>query len=488
MPAPDAELPELPPLDLDERDEDGPAGRIDELFESTEFGDEAGAEEEVPLDLDVGVKLDIPGESAEDTGGGELVLDIAALLQSADEQSEPDGDETGVAALDPSLDLSQTDEIGVDTPDEDGSFAMDDLVADELPGLDADEEGEYDGDADSALLDGAGVRDEAPPPWAGRRLIEQPLSASDALEAIAVERGVVVAGGDDVLWIEPGSGPLRLAAGGGRIDHIVLVGPERDRIVYATALGGLFRRQRVGGTVEELRTWREAAGAREGRPFHVELCQIASDDARNVILARVSNGVLVRSTDGGTHWERIDTGGEARALPRRAAPVAVLVASPRGGVLVRSPDAGASWQRFELDPIAAALAERKDPLLAAAGSVVALGHPELGLVVSSDGGASFERVSGCAAVSALAAESQKGQSFVWAALYRESEDFSEIVQIDPVERIAERVAELRAQPPAASSEEPLERGRVTALEWDRATGLLWATGAFGLKSFRAETQ
>ncbi len=484
MPAQDTELPELPPIDLDDRDEDGPAGRIDELFEASEFAEESAGEEEASLDLDLGIKLDIPGETPEDGGSGELVLDIAALLQNAEERNEPDGDETGIATLDPSVDLSQSPELGADTPDEDDLSAMDDLVSDELPGLDADEEGEYDGDADATLIDGAGARDEAPPPWARQRLLEQPLSTSDALEAIAVERGIVVAGGDDVLWIEPGAGPLRLAAGGGRITHVVLVGPDRDRIVYATALGRLFRRQRLGGTVEELRAWREAAGAREESPLGIELCQVASDDAKNVILARVTNGALLRSRDAGTHWERIDTEGEARALPRRAAPVTALVASARGGFLVRSPDAGASWQRFELDSLARAVAERPSPLLAAAGSVVALGHAELGLVVSSDGGACFERVSGCAAVTALAAESRAGQSWVWAALYRESEDYSEIVQIDPVERIAERVAELRAGPPAASSEEPLERGRVTTLEWDRATSLLWAAGAFGLKSFR----
>jgi hypothetical protein len=480
------ELPELPPLDLDERDEDGPFGRIDELFDAPEAAEDAGSEDEVPLDLDVGVKLDTPSESAADTSTGELVLDIATLLQNADEQPEPDADETGIATLDPSLDIENAPEIGLHEPDDDGSGDMDDLVADQLPGLDADEEGEYDGDAESSFIDAASARDEAPPPWTQKRWIEQALSATDSLDAIALERGVLVAGGDDVLWIEAGSSPLRLAAGGGRIQNVVLVGPERDCIVYSTLLGKLFRRQRVGGTIEELRTWRDLARVSEGRPVRVELCQVAGDDGKSVILARISNGALLRSTDAGTHWERVETDGDARALPRRAAPVAVLVQTPRGGVLMRSPDAGASWQRVELDALGRAVADRENPLLAAAGSVVALGHPDFGLVVSSDGGASFDRILGCSSVSALAAESRQGQAWIWAALYRESEDLSEIVQVDPVERFAERIAELRPPPPPASSDDPLERGRVLGLEWDRTTGRLWATGTFGLKSFRAE--
>ena len=396
---PEPELPELPPLDLDERDEDGPHGRLEELFDAPDTVDEGDSDEEPSLDIDVGVKLDSSEENSADAGTGEIVLDIATLLQNAEEHFEPDADETGIATLDPSLDIESSPELGLDEPDDDNYGGMDDLVAEQLPGLDADEEGEFEGDAEASFIEGASARDEVPPPWAQARWTEQPLSATDALDAIALERGVVVAGGDDVLWIEPGASPLRLSAGGGRIQHLVLVGSERDCIVYTTTLGRLFRRQRLGGTVEELRGWRELARVSEGRPVTLELCQVSGEDAKNVILARVSNGVLLRSTDAGTRWERIEIEGTARALPRRAAPAAALLQTPRGGVLMRSPDAGASWQRFELDALGRAVAECDDPLIAAAGSVVALGHPEIGLVVSSDGGASFERILGCSSVS-----------------------------------------------------------------------------------------
>ena len=480
----ETELPELPPLDLDERDEDGPSGRLEELFETPDGPDEGASEEEAPLDIDVGVKLDSTEESAADATGGELVLDIATLLQNADEQVEPDADETGILALDPSLDFDCSPEIGLDDHEDDAQDDMDDLVADQLPGLDADEEGDFEGDAEASFIEGASARDEIPPPWAQARWNELTPTATDALDALALERGVLVAGGDDLLWIEQQASPLRLAAGGGRIEHIVLVGSARDCIVYATALGRLFRRKRLAGPVEELRGWREMARVAEGRPAKLMLCQVSGDDARNVILARVSNGALLRSTDAGTSWERIEIEGTARALPRRAAPAAVLLQTPRGGVLMRSPDAGSSWQRVELDALGRAVSELEDPMLAAAGSVVALGHPEGGLVASSDGGASFERVPGCSSVTALAADSWQGQVRIWAALYRHSEDLSEIIQVDPVERVAERIAELLPPPPPASSDDPMERGRVVGLEWDRATGHLWATGAFGLKSFR----
>jgi hypothetical protein len=485
MPGSDPELPELPPIDLDERDDDGPTGPLEELYEAPDGSDESGSEEEAPLDIDVGVRLDDPEENAGDAHAGELVLDIATLLQNAEERVEPDADETGIATLDPSLDIESSPELGLDEPEDESLGSLDDLVADQLPGLDADEEGDFEGDAEASLIEGASARDEIPPPWARARWTEDPASATDALDAIALERGVLVAGGDDMLWIEPPASPLRLAAGGGRIEHLVLTGNGRDSIVYATALGRLFRRQRLGGPVEELRGWRELCRVPEGRPLRLMLCQVSSPDAKNVILALISNGALLRSTDGGTQWERIEVEGTARALPRRAAPAAVLLETPRGGVLMRSPDSGASWQRFELDAVGRSVAEFEEPLLAAAGSVVALGHPEVGLVVSSDGGASFERISGCSSVSALAAESWQGQARIWAALYRQSDDLSEIVQVDPVERIAERIAELRPPPPPATSDDPTERGRVVGLEWDRAAGRLWAMGPFGLKSFRA---
>jgi hypothetical protein len=163
------ELPELPPLDLDERDEDGPVGRLDELFEAPDPTEEGGNEDEVPLDIDVGVKLDSSEENSADAGTGELVLDIATLLQNAEERIEPDADETGIAALDPSLDIESSPEIGLDEPEEDGSDDMEELVSDQLPGLDADEEGEFDGDAEASFIEGASARDEVPPPWARTR-------------------------------------------------------------------------------------------------------------------------------------------------------------------------------------------------------------------------------------------------------------------------------------------------------------------------------
>ena len=51
------ELPELPALDLDERDEDGPVGRLEDLFEAPDATEEGGSEEEPPLDIDVGCLL-----------------------------------------------------------------------------------------------------------------------------------------------------------------------------------------------------------------------------------------------------------------------------------------------------------------------------------------------------------------------------------------------------------------------------------------------
>jgi hypothetical protein len=114
------------------------------------------------------------------------------------------------------------------------------------------------------------------------------------------------------------------------------------------------------------------------------------------------------------------------------------------------------------------------PLLAARGDIVALADGERGLAVSVDAGESFQLVTGAVNVTAVALGEQDGKPVVFAALYRESRDVTEIVSVSPGTAEAKRIATLAVE----AEEDAEETGRTTALLWQ--DGKLWAAGGYGL--------
>lgn len=488
MPRPQNDLPEpeLPPFtdNLDEVDEDGPKVDLMDLVE-TGLDESVGLDDELMTELDTGVRIEEPSTLPDESGAGEIVLDIAALLDDADEKLQhSDADEPGLPGLDPSIGIEQARDLPAEEADDGMEEPLDDLVAGELPQIDSDEEGEFSFDADAfGAIDGA--RDEDPPPWAKERwAVEPPRVEIEPISALSVAGSSVVAAGADLFWFDAAGAAMRLAGGDGRIASAALVGKAHDAVVFATVGGVIGRRRRVGSSAEILRGWREAAGARSGDAVGIELCQVG-DDHPDVLLARTSAGALLRSDDGGASFRRIDVGGRAIALPHRASPCAALIESDGSRFVVRSPDAGIHWQSFELDAVARSVAASSRPAMAATASTIALADAGRGLVLSIDGGASWDRVRGCANASALAAGVHDGRACIFAALYRESRDVSEIVVIDAVERRALRIAEIDGIEFAESADEPTEFARVAALEWDANGRRLWAAGSFGVRSLSA---
>jgi hypothetical protein len=160
-------------------------------------------------------------------------------------------------------------------------------------------------------------------------------------------------------------------------------------------------------------------------------------------------------------------------------PVAILM---RDGVrLGLSSDGGASFESLDLAPPAREIASGEAPLVAASGNVVVLGDAGRGVVVSDDRGRTFRRVSGMTNLSALSVGLFGGRLRAFAALYRETDDHSLLVEIDPANATATIGAVLSFPSPDDPDAAP-ELGRVERLVVDAER--LWATGGFGLAVIR----
>ncbi len=151
---------ELPPLDqLD--DDDVPLDDLEQTWIAMErpvSGDPVL--DEAAIDLDVGIRIDEPQADSDDSQGA-IAMDLAALINIDDADA---GDEVdGPGGLDPALGIEEPPPVAEDGAAEGVDEATDYLVADRLPGLDADEEGLFDVDPTWSLDQGA--RDEPPPLW-----------------------------------------------------------------------------------------------------------------------------------------------------------------------------------------------------------------------------------------------------------------------------------------------------------------------------------
>jgi len=470
---------DLPPFDgADEEEEPGIS--IDPGTLLTTFDDEEGLDDELATELDVGIELAAPPEDSEETGS-ELVLDIATLLNLGDDEPDPgEPDETGPVDFDASAGIQAPPAESLAGPVEEGTDEpYEDLVSGALPELDADSEGDYDGE-DAAWLALPETRDDEPPPWAERHW-RTDVRVPGILGALALAGGALVAGGKELVWWSAGATfPEHLDAGARGIESLALVGPGLDAVLLATRDHRLLRRFRSAREPQLVAGWgRVVGGGNLGAPG-IELCQCASS-ARDVVLARTSSGRLVRSDDGGETWAGVDVRARVIAIAPNATPPALLVEDRTGLSLLSSADTGLSWSLQPLDEAGRRVAGGTAPLLAVRGQLVCIGDSARGLAVSTDGGASFAHVDGCGGINALTAGELDARPRVWAAIYDEPNDHTHLVLVDPERAIAERIAEIEA--PGLEEEPALEHARVAALGWDPERRRLWAAGMGGLRSW-----
>lgn len=477
MPAPT--LPLSAPIDADRpllEGDDEEEGFDDEhdtplvpaFDEPPEFDDE--------LPTDPSFDIDLPPELSE--GDSEAADDLAVGSDPFLEEEVPTEDDTlGFANGFEPVDFPGEIDGGA-SPEaadgfDDGHPRIDDAV---LPSLEADEGPDIDEVRFGVSLQRA---DESLLPK-----LETPFRVDflvperEHCSALCVSGGVAVAGSSDLFWLDEGRETVvRVGLDGTRIASIALVGERRNTALCMTASGRLLRRARSGGEVERLVDWRRVAEAAGSSAESLEL-RCLEPNRPNTVLGRLTSGRLVRSDDMGSTFRAV-ADVSALAMSSSSEPVAILTRD--GARLGLSSDGGSSFESLALASPARDVASGEAPLVAASGNVVVLGDAERGLVVSVDRGQSFRRVSGMTNLTALSAGALAGRIRVFAALYRETDDDSLLVEIDLTNATA-AIGAVLSLPPPDDPDAASELGRVERLVVDRER--LWATGGFGLAVIR----
>jgi hypothetical protein len=445
----DDDLGELPPLDgtADESDVEPPPEELEDV--PTDDGDPFDdATAEKPSDLE-----DVPEIAAatdergllEDAADAED-LDVGAHELDDDERAGllDDADEPGVGEED--FGLEQASESLVIDAGEEGPDADDEELREEdLPRLDADEDGELD---DEALTDEwPAAQDEERPAWDDRaweRASDVPRTGM-ARSVVPLDDGAAVAGASLVLFSGQGATPVDMKG----IHGGAIVGVARfdGQLAVATERGGVFLGSSSGAFRE--------VGRVEGTP-----ADLASDATRLWLRTR-AGGLFSASGDGA--WEKhFGTGVEALTL------VAGVPLAITGGRVVRG---------LERTPVGAPLPPLPPgatPMLRARGDVILVGAFGAGAFRAKDGGA-WERIEGTTNVTALALLDDAGSAVV--ALHSAVEDRAWIARAAAGDA-ARIVAELGGD--ADQDEDP----RVLELAWDERAKMLWAVGPFGVAVLR----
>jgi hypothetical protein len=461
---------ELPPLDRDPSDADELADEeLGELLPPLDSFTGADDEED---ETDTDVELARLPEGPEEDAEFEMAFDPVDLLQLDQEPAASD-DALGLDDFDGSseLDGSDSEASSADEADTAGEFG--ELVAEgELPELDADEPAGDDEERWGTLgiVSSESELSEAPEPWPSRYA----LGAPERCFALAVSDGVCAAASADLIWLDQALGsPVRTAIDGTRVSSLALVGREPKIALCVTGIGRLFRRARNDSSAERVDDWRRAAELAGSGPEGIELCQLGSDAPHSVV-ARLSSGALLRSDDTGVTWVPIETEITAFVVSQSGSPLAAL--SKGGERLSLSLDGGRSFKHVELKQPALSVAGGEAPILAAAGSVVAIADAERGLVVSSDSGKTFRVVRGVSNATAVSAGFCAERPSVWVALYHEARDRTSIALVDVTRAEATVIGVVET--PELDVDGAGERSRVERLWWDGTH--LWAAGGFGV--------
>lgn len=497
------ELEPLPPVDGDSSDPPDAVPDYRDLLEETTdeatLDDATGESDPVDtsdLDLDDG-ETGWLGEAGE---AQDLDLDSVAIVDFGDEASPVD--EHAPSRPLPGRDQDPNDEPGVgeedfgfgDAPERGGLDAGDEgpLDADEelrevdLPALDADEEGELD---DAALVDAGFASDEPLGlPWAARpwARVGAPVGLVGATAIACVVRGALVvgrseAGTNELVRVDLEGTSERLPAVGLDVSDVQALAVEGP-LVAAVLHGGRLLVSDDGG--------KRFALVGVGGPIAEGVVAADAVFGSGRLWVRTRTGGLVvdrtnadssRSDQHAGHAsdppaiERCPVPGVAAALTRDAANgtsgVAVLVVDNAGQptALVRAAPGG-SIRREVVD----APEVRFPALLAAHGAHVAYAARRGG-VVRRTGGDAWIPSAWEGRVTALAFVDEAGTLI--ASTYLDADDTTALVRLDAA-GTATVVARVGAVPADAESD-----GRVLAMAYDEARGVIWLAGGFGVAAF-----
>jgi hypothetical protein len=300
-------LTELPPLDGGEDEPDENEGVPDDFV--PDDGDDPSLDDAAADDLDVDEGVEITEEEPVSSDDEQWQADVGEPeLDLTEGESAVDGDGSGEAPsdgegeLDIDEDLPSSDD---DAGEEGTTEPIEHSLDQELPALDADDEGDFE---DALLLEvGIPGAPRASARWADAlweeraglsRKLEWPLEEDDAVAAVrlalASKQEVVAAVTErDLLLISPVDGPGRIvkAPVDDRGRFLAFSGVGHPVLWVANRSGELAKSADLGAT------WTRSAGL--GRPI---LAIGTRDDGALSILARKGDAIeLVTSTDG-TRW------------------------------------------------------------------------------------------------------------------------------------------------------------------------------------------
>lgn len=458
MPTPRS--PETPPLALPELDKADDTDEVDvgvfdlDVGEGLVVDEDDSALDAFQIDIQ---EQDNPGSNEAAT---ELDIGMSDLLDALPEPPPAlEGDDLLDAAAERELDRHLDAPLEGDDPSTDAELGDDGLEA--LPELTPDDpDGEAGAELERAMLPGA---PEGAIP-AGPSFEPEWLSLGAPCYALSAANGDVLAAGEQLTRFGETRQSWPLPSGT-RARCLSLL--EDGTVVMATTRGCL--ELAPGGALTPLEL---PEGLRGGS---AELRELIGTPGAIELWARFESGNLY--TRRGRVWARHEAGGRVCSLSCEQRVITLLVLGKRP-TLQLSADRGSSFRELLLPEPAATVALGAEPAALASGATLALWDSERGLCVSNDSGASFRMVTGAVNVTAAAIGERDGKPVVFAALYREARDLSELLLVDPATGDACRVAELSA----AADDDSEEMGRSWALSF--AQGYLWAAGSYGLARLR----
>jgi hypothetical protein len=458
----DQDLDELPPLDGDSGDDPGPEAPPDDLPDESKgdggLDDTTG--EDDPADAS---ELDVD-ESDRDWLGeaqdaGDLELGDEDLLQISDDgasfiEADEPTDATGDSGLDEVREVG-----GLDSGEEGPVDADEELRDEDLPALDADDEGEV----DVGLADEPFVGDQALDlPWAAQplRRVGAPVPLVSSTTVACIVRGALVCGRADsghfeLLRVDLEGESQGLSARGLHGAEVVALAVE-DEVLAAVLGDGRLLVSRDGGVrfepAAEGLIAEDAVLARGALWIRTSARGIAVSVAAGPFQRRAVGGAVAAMSGDS------ESGMTALAVDEAETPIALLRGRPDGSIeneRIAAPE-----------PCGAELVAARGPFVA---------YPSRRGVVrrGEDGVWSSYRWQGL--VTALEFVDDKGGLI--AATYSDSDDTTGLVLLDELGRVS-----VVARLGPGRSDGDLD-GRVLCLAFDDARGVIWVAGGFGVAAF-----
>jgi len=460
------DLDELPPLDGDanEAPEVESSVEIEDLDDASEASlddktgeDEPADTEELNLDESDTGWIEEPNETPDLDLGDVAITDFGEGESAADDSEEPGTGEEDFGFGD------APERGGLDAAGDEGPLDADEeLREQDLPALDADEEGELE---DAALVDEGFAADEPLGlPWAAQpwERVGAPVAVVGARAVACAGPGAIVAGRNEagepqLVKVDLEGASQALAATGlapGRVSALAVEGA----IVAAVDDDGAVLVSRDAGQTF-LATQLAAAG--------LHAAQIAIVDGALWIRTR-AGALLFAPAAGELRREPVPGAAVALVGGVRAGELAtalVVDAEGRPSALLRGLADG-SLSREELDAPDVA----QPGILALRGAAVAYAARRGGIAVRDAGGA-WKSIAWLGHVTALAFV---GDGALLAATYTDSEDSTTLVHVgaDGQPRVVARLGAMR--------DDVDSDGRVLSMAHDEAHGVVWLAGGFGV--------